>query len=165
MTADEFVAVNFRLWQRRRSTRRAYWLLGTALAVLALSVVVEVVQIGRLMHVSTLVFLMVGIAYGLFRVWLVRYQLRSGYSRNTGLHHPTDFTFDLDKLKGHGPHGRFEAKLRTVRRAVWVQPHWLLLYPTETACYYVDLRHIQAPGTPEQLLELVRTTGVPVTEL
>ncbi len=164
MTVDEFVAVNFRLWRRQPATRRNSWLLGTAMLLLSVSVGLDIVQNGRISNPSTVVFLTVGVLYGLFRLSLTRYQLRRGYVKNAVLRAPTNFTFDAEKLRGENPNGHFEARWRVMRRAVWVKPNWLLLYPTETACYYVDLRRLQVPATPEQLLTLVREAGISVRE-
>ena len=165
MTANEFVAVNFRLWRRQPATRRSHWLLGTAVLLLSVGVGLDIAQNGRISNSSTVVFLVVGVLYGLFRLGLVRYQLRRGYVKNTGLHHPIDFTFTAETLRGNSADGHFEARWRPLRRAAWVKPHWLLLYPTATACYYVDLRCLQAPGTPEQLLALVKDAGISVREV
>lgn len=164
MTADEFVAVNFQLWQKRPRTKLNHWLLGLALLLLGVSVALEVVRTGRISNWSTVAVLAVGVLYGLLRMQLVRYQLRRGYDKNTVLRVPVDFTFDAEMLRGQSTDGRFEARWRTLRRAVWVQPNWLLLYPTEAACYYVDLRRVQAPGTPEQLLVLLKEANVPIVE-
>ncbi|MDF7810359.1 hypothetical protein [Hymenobacter sp. YC55] len=165
MTADDFVVVNFRLWRQQPATRRNYWLLGAALLLLSIAVALDVVQNHRISNPSTLAFLAVGVLYGLFRMSLVRYQLRRGYERNAVLRAPTDFTFDVEFLRGQTSNGRFEARWTTMRRAVWVKPNWLLLYPTEAACYYVDLRRIQAPAALEQLLALVREAGIAVREV
>ncbi|WP_375434754.1 hypothetical protein [uncultured Hymenobacter sp.] len=165
MTANEFVAVNFRLWQQQSATRRRHWLLGAALFLLSVSVGLDAAQNGRISNSNTVLFLGLGALYGLFRLRLVRYQLRRGYAKNVVLHAPTDFTFDAEMLRGHTDNSRFEARWSAMRRAVWVKPNWLLLYPTETACYYVDLRRLQAPATPEQLLALVREAGISVREL
>jgi len=165
MTADEFVAVNFRLWQKRTRTRFNHWLLGLALLLFGLSVSSDFARTGYISNWGTVAVLAVGALYAFFRVQLVRYQLRRGYSKNTGLRVPTDFTFDTEMLRGQSADGRFEARWRTLRRAVWVQPNWLLLYPTEAACYYVDLRQAQAPGTAEQLLALVQDMGVHVQKV
>ncbi|MBO0360048.1 hypothetical protein J0X19_18960 [Hymenobacter sp. BT186] len=165
MTADEFVAANFRLWQKRPRTKLNHWLLGVALLLLGVSVALDVMQTGYVSNWSTVAVLAVGVLYGLFRMQLVRYQLRRGYAKNTVLQVPVAFTFDAEMLRGQSTDGRFEVRWRTLRRAVWVQPNWLLLYPTEAACYYVDLRRVQVPGTPEQLLSLVRAAGVPVVEI
>lgn len=165
MTADEFVAVNFRMWRQQPATRRNYWLLGAALLLLSVSIGLDVVQNGRISNPSTITFLTVGVLYGLFRMSLVRYQLRRGYAKNPVLRAPTDFTFDTEMLRGQSPNTRFETRWNTMRRAVWVKPNWLLLYPTEAACYYVDLRCLQAPDAAEQLLTLVRDAGIAMREV
>ncbi|HLK96941.1 MAG TPA: hypothetical protein VK364_04170, partial [Hymenobacter sp.] len=156
MTAAEFVTVNFRLWLRQPATRRNHWILGTALVLLAVSVGLDIIRTGHISSWNTLAFLGVGVLYGLLRTSLVRYQLRRGYSRNAALRDPISFVFDANMLRGHGATGRFEIPWSKVRRAVWVRPNWLLLYPNETGCFYVDLRQLQAPTTPDGLLALVR---------
>ena len=165
MTVDEFLAVNFRLWRQQPATRRNHWLLGAAVLLLSVSVGLDVVQNGQISNSSTVVFLAVGVLYGLLRMGLVRYQLRRGYANNAVLRAPTDFTFDAEMLRGQSANGRFKARWSTLRRAVWVKPNWLLLYPTEAACYYVDLRRVQAPSTPGQLLALVKDAGIVVREV
>jgi hypothetical protein len=165
MTADEFVAVNFRLWQKRPRTKLNHWLLGAALLILSIGVGRDIARFGHVTEWGGVTFLLVGVLYALIRMAIVRYELRRGYAKNTGLRVPTDFTFDSEMLRGQSPDGRFETHWRRLRRAVWLQPDWLLLYPTEAACYYVDLRRIQAPGTPDKLLTLVKEVGVPVVEM
>ncbi len=165
MTADEFVAVNFRLWRKQRRTLFNYLLLGAALALLGMSVALDIAANKQVTNWGTASVLVVGLLYGLLRMQLVRYQLRRGYAKNTGLREPTNFTFDTQMLWGQSTNSHFEAPWSIMRRAAWVQPNWLLLYPTETACYYVDLRRLQAPSTPEQLLALVREAGIAVRKV
>lgn len=165
MTADEFVAVSFRLWRRRPRTRFNHWLLGAAILLLASSVVLEIIRLGHVVNQSTVVFLAVAVLYALVRMQLVRYQLRRGYARNTGLHTPISFELDAEQLRGRSANGHFAVRWQVLRRAVWVQPDWLLLYPVEAACYYLDLRRLTAPATPEQVLELLQQHQIPVQEL
>ena len=47
MTADDYVAVNFRLWRARPRTRFNHWLLAAAVLLLGVSVGLEVWQYGR----------------------------------------------------------------------------------------------------------------------
>ncbi len=162
MTADEFVAVNFRLWRQRPRTRFNHWLLGLAVLLLAGSVALDVARAGRLSNQSTAVFLAVAVLYALVRMQLVRYQLRRGYARNTGLHTPISFELDSEQLRGRSADGHFEVRWRVLRRAVWAHPDWLLLYPTEAACYYLDLRRLQTPATPGQVLALLQQHQIPV---
>ena len=162
MTADEFVAVNFRLWRQRPRTRFNHWLLGLAVLLLAGSVALDVARAGRLSNQSTAVFLAVAVLYALVRMQLVRYQLRRGYARNTGLHTPISFELDAEQLRGRSADGHFEVRWRVLRRAVWAHPDWLLLYPTEAACYYLDLRRLQTPATPGQVLALLQQHQIPV---
>lgn len=165
MTADEYVAVNFRLWKKRPRTLFNHLLLGMAILLLSVGVYQDITRSGYVTNWSGVVFLAVAVLYAGVRMAIVRYELRRGYAKNTGLHHPINFTFDLETLCGSSADGRFEARWRTLRRAVWVRPNWLLLYPTEAACYYVDLRQIQAPNTPEHLLALVRDAKIAVREV
>ncbi|WP_156108984.1 hypothetical protein [Hymenobacter sp. APR13] len=165
MTADEFVTVNFRLWRQRPRTRFNHWLLGLAVLLLAGSVALDICRTGHISNQSTVVFLAVAVLYALVRMQLVRYQLRRGYARNTGLHAPISFELDAERLRGRSADGHFEARWQVLRRAVWVHPDWLLLYPTEAACYYLDLRRLQAPATPEQVLALLLQHQIPVQEL
>jgi hypothetical protein len=165
MTADEFVAVNFRLWLRQPATRRNHWILSAALVLLSVSVGLDILQAGRVSSWSTMIFLAVGVLYGLLRMSLVRYQLRRGYSRNPALREPVSFSFAADRLRGHGAADRHEVRWDKLRRAIWVRPHWLLLYPNETGCFYVDLRQLQAPATPDDVVALLRNQHVLVREL
>jgi hypothetical protein len=165
MTADEFVAVNFRLWLRQPATRRNHWILGAALVLLSVSVGLDILQAGRVSSWSNLIFLAVGVLYSLLRMSLVRYQLRRGYSRNPVLREPVSFSFAADRLRGHGAAGRYEVRWDKLRRVVWVRPYWLLLYPNETGCFYVDLRQLQAPATPHDLVAVLRNQHVLVREL
>lgn len=165
MAADEFVAVSFRLWRHRPRTRFNHWLLGLAVLLLASSVVLDVSRTGHVSNQSTAVFLAVAVLYALVRMQLVRYQLQRGYVRNTGLHAPISFEMDAEHLRGRSANGHFEVRWQVLRRAVWVQPDWLLLYPTEAACYYLDLRRLQAPATPEQVLALLQQHPIPVQKL
>jgi len=165
MTADEFVAVNFQLWLRQPASRRNHWILGTALMLLAVGVGLDIIRTGHISSWNTPAFLGVGVLYGLLRTSLVRYQLRRGYSRNSALREPISFSFDANMLRGHGATGRFGISWNKVRRAVWVRPNWLLLYPDETGCFYVDLRQLQVPATPDGLLTLVRDQQISVSEL
>jgi len=165
MTADEFVAVNFRLWLRQPATRRNHWILGAALVLLGVSAGLAMLQAGRVSSWSSVIFLAVGVLYGLLHGGLVRYQLRRGYSRNPALREPISFTFDADGLRDDSATGRCEVRWDKLRRAAWVRPHWLLLYPTETGCFYVDLRQLQAPATPNDLGALLHDQHVLVRGL
>ena len=155
LTADEFVAVNFRLWRARPRTRLNHWILGAAVLLLAVSVGLDVYANGRLTQPATLVPLAVAVLYACLRFGLVRYQLRRGYVRNQALQQPTDFTLTNAEIIGRNTLGQFSGKWALIRRAVWVQPHWLLLYPTEAACYYLDLRRLQAPATAAEVAALL----------
>lgn len=155
LTADEFVAVNFRLWRARPRTRLNHWILGAAVVLLGVSVGLDVYSNGRLTQPSTLVLLAVAVLYATLRFGLVRYQLRRGYARNQALQQLTDFTLTNTEIIGRNTLGQFSGKWALIRRAVWVQPHWLLLYPTEAACYYLDLRRLQAPATAADVAVLL----------
>lgn len=164
MTADDYLAVNFRLWLRRPRTRFNHWLLGAALLLLAISLGAEVAQTGQIGNRNTLIFLAIGIVYGLARRQLVRYQLRRAYAQNPAAQGPIDFELNANGLRGNGPAGRFESRWPQIQRAVRVS-HWLLLYPTDTACYYLDLRRLQAPATVQDVAALLQNAGVVVQEV
>jgi len=53
---------------------------------------------------------------------------------------------------------------KALRRAVWVRPDWLLLYPTDAACYYLDLRRLPAALPPAVLAQLLAGHHVPQAE-
>ncbi|MET4106770.1 hypothetical protein [Hymenobacter sp. UYP22] len=165
LSAEEFVAVNFRLWRARPRTRLNHWILGAAVVLLGASVGLDLYQHGRLTQLSTLVFLGVAVLYALFRAGLVRYQLRRGYANNTTLHQPINFTLTESDIIGRSALGQFSGKWSMVRRAVWVQPHWLLLYPTEAACYYLDMRQLQQPATPADVAALLTRHSIAQQQL
>ncbi|NVO86515.1 hypothetical protein [Hymenobacter terrestris] len=155
LSADEFVAVNLRLWRARPATRRLYWLLSAALLLLTISVGLDFWQNGRLGSPFTLMFLGVGLAYGVLRLVLVRWQLRRGYLRQQALQHPVDFTLGATEIIGRSTLGKFSGQWKLIRRAVWVGSDWLLLYPTTAACYYLDMRRLQAPATAADVARLL----------
>ncbi len=165
LTADEYVAVNYRLWRSRPRTYFNHWLLAAAVGLLAVSVGLDVARTGGISNASSAVLLAVALFYALVRMQLVRYQLRRGYAQNVAVHTPIHFELDADGLRGASELGRFEARWRTVRRAVLVRPHWLLLYPVASACYYVDLRRVQAPATVAEVLALLREHSIPMPEV
>ncbi|RSK42422.1 hypothetical protein [Hymenobacter perfusus] len=165
LSAEEFVAVNFRLWRARPRTRLNHWILGAAVALLGVSVGLDLYQHGQLTQPSTLVFLAVAVLYALFRAGLVRYQLRRGYAKNPTLQQPVEFTLTATEIIGRSALGQFSGKWALIRRAVWVQPHWLLLYPTEAACYYLDLRRLQPPATASEVAALLTRHNIPQPQL
>ncbi|MCA8829140.1 hypothetical protein [Hymenobacter pini] len=161
LSADEFVAVNFRLWRARPRTRLNHWILGAAVMLLGVSVGLDVYSNSHLAQPSTAVLLGVAVLYAALRFGLVRYQLRRGYAKNTAAHHPTSFTLTQSEIIGRSTLGQFSGKWQVIRRAVWVQPHWLLLYPTEAACYYLDLRKLEAPAIPADVAALLEHHRIP----
>lgn len=165
LSADEFVAVNFRLWRARPRTRLNHWILGAAVVLLGVSVGLDIYQHQQVTQPSTLLFLAVAVLYGLLRFGLVRYQLRRGYARNKALQQPIDFTLSNTEIIGRSALGQFAGKWELIRRAVWVQPHWLLLYPTEAACYYLDMRRLQLPATPADVAALLEHHRIPQQHL
>ncbi|SDY06815.1 hypothetical protein [Hymenobacter psychrophilus] len=155
LSADDYVAVNFRLWRARPATRRLHWLLGTAIGLLTIGVGLDVWQNGQLQRTSSFIFLGVAVLYGVSRFGLVRYQLRRGYARNATLQQPIDFILTTTEVIGQSQQGKFSGPWTTMQRAVWVGPDWLLLYPTEAACYYLDMRRLQAPATRVDVTRLL----------
>lgn len=165
MSEADYVAVNFRLWQARPATRRNHWLLGAAVLLLTISIGLDVWEHGRLETWSTLLFLGVAVAYAALRVGLVRYQLRRGYARNPAAQAPADYTLAADALRGQSADGRFATPWARLKRTVWVGPHWLLLYPTEAACYYLDMRRLQAPATAAEVAQFLDHQQIPQQRL
>ena len=165
MTADEYVAVNYYLWNRQSTTRRNRWLLVAALGLLAVSAGLQLWRNQFRGFSSWLVpaSLGVGVLYGVGRDALTRYFLRRGYTQNAALHQPVDYELATDGLRSRTAAGRYLAPWPTLRRAVRVGD-WLLLYPTAAACYYLDLRRLAAPATAAQVVETLRQQGVAVTE-
>lgn len=165
LSAGEYVAVNFRLWWRAAATRRNHWLLGLALALLAASVVAQLR--GRApdgtFAWSSPVLLAVGLAYGALRPLLVRRLLRRTYQRSEAMQVPIGYELTAEEIRGHSPLGHFAVPWKALRRAVWVRPDWLL-YPTDAACYYLDLRRLPAALPPAVLAQLLAGHHVPQAE-
>ncbi|AMJ66174.1 hypothetical protein [Hymenobacter sp. PAMC 26628] len=165
-SADEYVAVNLRLWWHSPATRRNHWLLGVALALLAVSVGGQL--LGRApdgaFAWSSPVLLAVGLAYGAARPLLVRRLLRRTYNGSEAMHTPIDYELTAAALCGRSALGHFEVPWASLRRAVWVRPDWLLLYPTEAACYYLDLRRLPAATPPTAVAALLTQHQVPQAE-
>ncbi len=163
LTAAEYVAVNFRLWWHAAATRRNHWLLGLALALLAASVAVQLWRRapGAAFEWSSPVLLGVGLAYGALRPLLVRRVLRRTYLGSGALQTPLDYELTAEALHGRSARGQFAAPWPGLRRAVWVRPDWLLLYPTDAACYYLDLRRLPAGLSAHDVAELLARHGVP----
>ena len=163
ISADEYVAVNFRLWRRAPATRRNHWLLGVALVLLAASVGAQL--LGRApdgaFAWSSPVLLAVGLAYGALRPLLVLRLLRRTYNGSKAMHTPIDYELTAAALCGQSALGRFEVPWTSLRQATWAQPDWLLLYPVETACYYLDLRRLPAPTAPADVAALLVEHRVP----
>jgi len=165
MTADEYVAVNYFLWNRRFATRRNNWLLAAALLLLGIAAGLQLWQNQFRGFTSWLtpILLVVGVLYGLGRDMLTRYLLRRGYAKNVSLHQPIDYEFAADGLRSQSAAGSYQAPWPTLRRAVRVGD-WLLLYPTVAACYYLDLRQLAEPATAAQVLAILREHGIAVEE-
>lgn len=165
MSASEYVAVNTRLWRKRPRTWLNDGLLAMAVVVLGSSLVLNWLNpYPRPTDRGTVLLLVVALGYALGRKALVRWQLRRGYVANVGLQAPIDFFFTSDELRGHSTLGKFSSVWATVRRAVQVGD-WLLLYPTQSACYYVDTRLLAAPATPADLWQLLETHHIPLQRL
>ncbi|MGI4887013.1 MAG: hypothetical protein ACRYFR_18805 [Janthinobacterium lividum] len=163
ISANEYVAVNLRLWWRAPATRRNHWLLGVALALLAASVGAQL--LGRApdgaFAWSSPVLLAVGLAYGALRPLLVLRLLLRTYSGSEAMHTPIDYELTAAALCGRSELGQFEVPWTSLRRATWVRPDWLLLYPAEAACYYLDLRRLPAPTAPDDVAALLAEHRVP----
>lgn len=167
ISVDEYVAVNFRLWWRAPATRRNHWLLGLALVLLAASVGAQL--LGRApdgaFAWSSPVLLAVGLAYGAARPLLVLRLLRRTYLGSEAMHTPVDYELTAAALCGRSELGRFEVPWTSLRQATWVRPDWLLLYPAEAACYYLDLRRLPATTPPTAVAALLTQHRVPQAEI
>jgi len=167
LSAGEYVAVNFRLWWHAAATRRNHWLLGLALALLAASVAMQLR--GRApdgaFAWSSPVLLAVGLAYGALRPLLVRRLLRRTYQGSDAMQTPIDYELTAEELRGHSALGHFAVPWPALRRARWVRPDWLLLYPTDAACYYLDLRRLPAAFPADELARLLARHQVPQVKL
>ena len=165
MTADEYVAVNYYLWNRQPTTRRNRWLLVVALALLIVSAGLQLWrnQFRGFSSWWVPASLVVGVLYGVGRDALTRYFLRRGYAQNAALHQPVDYELAADGLRSRTAAGSYLAPWSALRRAVRVGD-WLLLYPTAAACYYLDLRRLATPATAAQVVAALRRQGVAVTE-
>lgn len=163
LSAGEYVAVNFRLWWRSAATRRNHWLLALALALLAASVAMQLR--GRApdgtFAWSSPVLLAVGLAYGVLRPLLVRRLLRRTYQRSAAMQTPIDYELTAEEIRGHSTLGHFAVPWAALRRAVWVRPDWLLLYPTDAACYYLDVRRFPTTFSADDMAQLLARYRVP----
>ncbi|MBC6988465.1 MULTISPECIES: hypothetical protein [Hymenobacter] len=165
MSADEYVAVNYELWRRQPRTRRLNWLLYIALVLLTISLVLGIWQYVRNSAAEIswgfVPVWALAVAFAIWRPWQVKQLLRRGYAQNAGLHQPIDYQFDTKSIKGSSVAGTFETRWKALHHAVCVGD-WLLLYPSQVACYYVDTRRVIGPATPDDLLELVHEQGLAV---
>ncbi|GGF19484.1 hypothetical protein [Hymenobacter cavernae] len=165
MTADEYVAVNYQLWGRQPRTRRVTWLLYVSILLLTISFGLGIWQWAH--HPATEVFWGFLPAWGLalvyawWRSWQVKRQFRQGYTKNTALQQPIDYQFSDENIISRSAAGEFVIRWQKLRYAVHVGD-WLLLYPQQLACYYVDLRRLVAPATPDSLEDLLDEKDVAV---
>ncbi|UYZ65060.1 hypothetical protein [Hymenobacter weizhouensis] len=157
------MVLNYRLWQARPGTRRTFWLLGAAGLLLAVSVGLDVARHGSIRNWSTVAFLGVAALYALFRQQLTRYLLRRGFTA----HQPIDYTLTATEIGLQSTQGQVRTPWARVARAVWVAPDWLLLFPQAPAgaCYYLDLRRLEAPATAAAVEQLVSQHEVPQQRL
>lgn len=165
MTADEYVAVNYRLWGQQPRTRRVTWLLNVAILLLTISFGLGIWQ--WVQNPTTDVFWGFLPAWGLallyawWRSWQVKRQLRRGYAQNAALREPIDYEFNADSIITRSAAGEFVTRWKKLRYAVHVG-NWLLLYPQQAACYYVDLRRLTEPAKPRDLEALLDEKGIAV---
>ena len=165
MTADEYVAVNYKLWSQQPRTRRVTWLLYVSIALLTISFGLGIWQ--GLRNPDTDVFWGflpawgLALAYAWWRQWRVKRALREGYDKNPALRQPIDYLFTPDVITSQSAVGQFTIHWPSLHHAVHVDD-WLLLYPKQLACYYVDLRRLVAPATTNSLLELLDEKGIAV---
>lgn len=159
LTADDYVALNFQLWQKRPATRRTFWLLGAAALLLLVSVGLDVARHGTVSNRATLAFLAVAALYGLFRRQLTRYLLRRGFRVQPAV----DYILTPTDIRVRSEQRQVSVAWNQVREAVWIGPHWMLLFPKApaSACYYLDLRRLEAPATAAEVQQLVTRHGVP----
>ena len=165
MTADDYVAVNYQLWRRQPRTRRVTWLLTVAILLLTISFGLGVWQ--WLRNPTTDVFWgflpawALALVYAWWRSWQVKRQLRQGYTQNTALREPIDYLFNEESITSRSAAGEFIIRWQKLRYAVHVG-NWLLLYPQQAACYYIDLRRLVEPSKPRDLEKLLDEKGVAV---
>jgi len=165
MTAAEYVAVNYQLWSQQPRTRRVTWLLYVSILLLTISFGLGIWQWvrnpGSDIFWGFLPAWGLALVYAWWRSWRVKRQLRQGYTKNTALQQPIDYQFNTDNITSRSEAGEFVTRWEKLRYAVHVGD-WLLLYPQQMACYYVDLRRLVAPATPENLEELLDEKDVAV---
>ncbi|PJJ59178.1 hypothetical protein [Hymenobacter chitinivorans] len=162
LSPADYVSINYRLWNQRMSTRRSNWLLGGALTLLAISVVYTLGQNSwQLTSWTNPVLLAAGLAFLVGRGQFVRWLLRRGYEKSrAGLSRSMVYTLLPNELQGQSELVQFSLHWSAIRKAVWVEPHWLLLYPTEAACYYLDLRCLPAPTSLADVRELLMAQAI-----
>ena len=76
------------------------------------------------------------------------------------MHVPIGYKLTAEEIRGHSALGHFAVPWAGLRRAVWVRPDWLLLYPTDAACYYLDLRRLPAAFSAADLAQLLAQHNV-----
>ena len=159
LTADDYVALNFRLWQARLATRRTFWLLGAAAVLLLVSVGLDVARHGTVSNRATLAFLAVAGLYVLFRRQLTRYLLRRGFRPQP----PVGYTLTPTEIQVRSGQRQSLLSWEQLREAVWVGANWLLLLPQAPAgsCYYLDVRRLEAPAAAADVAALLTQRGVP----
>ncbi|UOQ74605.1 hypothetical protein [Hymenobacter cellulosilyticus] len=163
LSENDYLTINYGLWNKRLGTRRSNWLLGGGLTLLAIGFVLTLHQNHwRLSSWTTPVLLMVGFLFLVGRASVVRWLMRRGYKKShAALSRPTVYTLTPDEFQGQSELVQFSLQWSAIKKAVWVQPHWLLLYPTEVACYYLDLRCLPAPATTADIRQILAAHQIP----
>ncbi|MDU0371777.1 hypothetical protein ACFPAF_15345 [Hymenobacter endophyticus] len=165
LTTDDYVALNFRLWQLQPATRGIKWRLGLLILLLSLSVGLDVLQNGRLEHVFVVIFLGVLVVCAFSLPLLTRYQLRRGYARNPMPAPSISYLLTDTEVIQQSPLGTFPVQWPKIQRAMWVGHNWLLLYPNELGSYYLDMRRLQPPATPAEVAALLTRHNIAQQQL
>lgn len=160
LTTDDYVAVNFRLWQVQAATRGIRWRLGLLILLLSLSIGLDFLQNGRLDYVFVVIILGVLVVCVVFLPLLTRYQLRRGYARNPLPIPGMSYLLTDAEVMQQSPLGDFSVPWPKIQRAVWVGTDWLLLYPNEVGSYYLDMRCLQPPATAADVAALLTRHGI-----
>ncbi|MCB2377706.1 hypothetical protein LGH70_08945 [Hymenobacter sp. BT635] len=163
LSKADYVAINHRMWNQRLGTRRSNWLLVGALALLTIGTVYTLVRnSGQLTSWTNPALLLVGIVFLVGRAQFVRWLMRRGYEKSRAqLSRSIVYTLRPNELRGQSELVQFSVQWSAIKKAAWVKPHWLLLYPSEAACYYLDLRCLPAAATAADIEQILAAQQIP----
>ena len=163
ISADEFVALQYRLWRQQQRIRLNGWIIGGWVLLMAGFLVRDLVAYGGLAEYYTPAAIAFGVVALLVRGPLARRQFRRYYARTPALASATRFELSPEGLRGQGQLSSMQNRWASFTQARLLGS-WLLLYVSEASYYYLDLRRLLPPATPADVLALLRAQGVAVRE-